>query len=122
MMVGSHDELQSETGYIDARPHPPDRRKSLATHGRTIHVGQSRPNGNLQERSAFPPTAEVRAMFEYRRCGRVEDRRGSLGPIGQRPVSYPRSSNWTCRFPASSSPTGFTARYTTVPLVAGVQG
>jgi len=29
--------LQSEAGYIDARPHPPDRRKPLATHGRTIH-------------------------------------------------------------------------------------
>jgi hypothetical protein len=25
MMVRSHDELQSETGYIDARPHHPDR-------------------------------------------------------------------------------------------------
>src|SRR5215510_5824759 len=96
MMVGSHDELQSETGYIDARPHPPDRRKSLATHGRTIHVGQSRPNGNLQERSAFPPTAEVRAMFEYRRCGPIPDilairssrRRGRAGraaPKGQAP-------------------------------------
>src|ERR1700757_2605984 len=28
MMVGSHDKLQSETGYIDARPHLPDRRTS----------------------------------------------------------------------------------------------
>jgi hypothetical protein len=26
MMVRSNDELQSETGYIDARPHQPDRR------------------------------------------------------------------------------------------------
>src|SRR5262249_8540809 len=29
MMVWSHDKLQSETGYIDARPHPPDRRNLL---------------------------------------------------------------------------------------------
>src|SRR6476469_223566 len=29
MMVGSRDKLQSETGYIDARPHPPDRRNLL---------------------------------------------------------------------------------------------
>jgi hypothetical protein len=30
----------------------------------------------------------------------------------QRSVSHPRSSNRTCRFPASGSPTGFTARHT----------
>src|SRR5262249_4768822 len=29
MMVRSHDKLQSETGYIDARPHPLDRRNLL---------------------------------------------------------------------------------------------
>src|SRR3954470_13452932 len=34
--------LQSKAGYIDARPLPPDRQNSLATHGRTIHLGQSR--------------------------------------------------------------------------------
>src|SRR5436309_13363793 len=28
---------QSKAGYIDARPLPPYRRNSLATHGRTIH-------------------------------------------------------------------------------------
>src|SRR5215510_595602 len=32
--------LQSEAGYIDARPQLPDRRKPLATHGRTIHSCQ----------------------------------------------------------------------------------
>ena len=30
----------------------------------------------------------------------------------QRAFKAQRSSNWTCRFPASSSPTGFTARHT----------
>src|SRR6266446_5433166 len=32
-----HNTLQSEAGYIDARPPPPIRRNLLATHGRTIH-------------------------------------------------------------------------------------
>ncbi len=32
--------------------------------------------------------------------------------IRRRPVSPPRASNRTCRFPASGSPTGFTARHT----------
>src|ERR1019366_1857911 len=41
---------------------------------------------------------------------RVEDGRGGLGPIGQHPVSRPRSSNRTCRFPASSSPIDLTAK------------
>jgi len=35
-----------------------------------------------------------------------------LGPHGQRSVSHPRSSNRTCRFPASGPPTGFTVRHT----------
>src|SRR5713226_7519514 len=54
--------------------------------------------------------------------GRVEDGRGSLGAYGHRPVSHPRSSNRTSRFPASGFPTGFTARHMTGPLGAGVGG
>src|SRR6201988_2367376 len=41
---------------------------------------------------------------------RVEDGRGGLGPICQHPVSRPRSSNRTCRFPASGSPVDFTTK------------
>ena len=41
---------------------------------------------------------------------RVEGGRGGLGLIGQHPVSRPRSSNRTCRFPASGSPIDFTAK------------
>ena len=37
-----HTTLQAEAGYIDARPYLPDRLKTLATHGRTIHWGQLR--------------------------------------------------------------------------------
>jgi hypothetical protein len=43
MMVRSNNELQSETGYIDARPLQPDRRNLLAPHGRTIHWVMSGP-------------------------------------------------------------------------------
>src|ERR1035437_7685836 len=43
----------------------------------------------------------------------VESRMGAVAwAIRQRSVSHPRSSNRTCRSPASGSPTGFTARYT----------
>ncbi len=38
--------------------------------------------------------------------------RRRLSPACRGPVSPPRSSNRTCRFPASGSPTGFTARRT----------
>jgi hypothetical protein len=34
---------------------------------------------------------------------------GASTDAERRPVSHPRSSNWTCRFPASGFPTGFTA-------------
>jgi hypothetical protein len=36
--------------------------------------------------------------------------------FGYRLVSHPRSSNRTCRFPASGFPAGFTARHATGPL------
>jgi hypothetical protein len=35
-----HHTLQSEAGYIDARPHRQDPTKPLAPHGRTIQTGQ----------------------------------------------------------------------------------
>jgi hypothetical protein len=44
------------------------------------------------------------------------------GPLGHRSVSHPRSSNWTCRFPASGFPAGFTARHATWPRGASVGG
>ena len=50
----------------------------------------------------------------------VESRMGTV-VSGQRPVSHPRSSNRTCRFPASGSPAGFTARHATGPLGAGLE-
>ncbi len=44
------------------------------------------------------------------RCPALSRRR--LSPACRGPVSPPRSSNRTCGFPASGSPTGFTARHT----------
>src|SRR6266568_2416848 len=49
-----HNTRQSEAGYIDARPPPPIRRNLLATHGRTIHSGQSLPKWDVRATSSFP--------------------------------------------------------------------
>src|SRR5450631_1862095 len=39
----------------------------------------------------------------------VESRMGAGADVDRRPVSHPRSSNRTCRLPASGFPTGFVA-------------
>src|SRR6476660_2123473 len=44
MVARSNEPLQSEAGYIDARPKTRST-KLLATHGRTIHAGQILPIG-----------------------------------------------------------------------------
>src|SRR5262249_5788853 len=66
MMVWSHDKLQSETGYIDARPHPPDRRNLLhRTAGpyiRVIRVG-SWPGLIFQTEAPIPPRQERHGTF-----------------------------------------------------------
>ena len=61
-----------------------------------------------------PESCRIAAMQHSAHLGRVEDGRGSLGPIGQRSFSHPRSSNQTCRFPAFGFPIGFTTRPTMV--------
>src|SRR6516165_12701968 len=50
--------LQSEAGYIDARPHRQDRRKPLAPHGRTIHWGQN-PSATLLPQGRLSPAADI---------------------------------------------------------------
>ena len=79
------------------------------------------------DRIAFPDIGEIffcRVARPVARhgAGRVEDGRGSWGPMAIAPFSHPRSSNRTCGATASGSPTGFTARHTTVQVMAGVQG
>src|SRR6185437_10173877 len=43
-MMARSTALQAKAGYIDARPHLPDRRNLLAPHGRSIHWGQTEKN------------------------------------------------------------------------------
>src|SRR6516225_8778239 len=54
---------------------PPARRNPLATHGRTIHPGQSRRSRHVRDMSALPPTAVdlVRCSETTRcaMCGRI---------------------------------------------------
>src|SRR5215813_11481142 len=68
--------------------------------------------------SALPPKAA-----KIGRSALVESRIGAVAwAIWQRSVSHPRSSNRTCRFPASGSPTGFTVRHTARGTKVAVQG
>src|SRR6266403_4850368 len=72
---GPEQMLQAKAGYIDARPLTASSAKPLATHGRTIHLGQSR---RVDRRSATfavgtrvtsrPPHRSVRAQFGHTAC------------------------------------------------------
>src|SRR5882672_8995978 len=56
---GPEQMLQSKAGYIDARPLTASSAKPLATHGRTIHLGQKRRWPHFQDMSAVPPTTDI---------------------------------------------------------------
>ncbi len=58
-------------------------------------------------RRFWPDCGYLDTVGAATRRGRVEEWRGDLGPCGHRSVSTPRSSNRTCGFPASGSPTDF---------------
>src|SRR6516162_9115691 len=52
--------LQAKAGYIDARPHIRQLdESSLATHGRTIHLGQQQTKRHQAAPSALPPKADI---------------------------------------------------------------
>ena len=53
--------LQSKAGYIDARPLTANSAKPLATHGRTIHLGQTRKSLSATVISRFCPEADIAA-------------------------------------------------------------
>src|SRR5882762_3739862 len=53
---GPEQMLQSKAGYIDARPLTASSAKPLATHGRTIHLGQNEKNS--MEQMSFRVTRE----------------------------------------------------------------
>jgi len=64
--------LQREAGYIDARPSPTrSTKKSLATHGRTIHSGHNRSLVRQTNRIAgSQATGEPKAAFAVGKAGR----------------------------------------------------
>jgi hypothetical protein len=67
MMVGSHNVLQSETGYIDARPHPPRSRNFLQrTAGPYIRVNRDRKclaPPPLKHGGSVPNSASTRRLW-----------------------------------------------------------
>src|SRR6266487_4892352 len=67
------------------------------------------------------PAADIRQHRLW--AASVESRMGAVAwAMRQRSVSHPRSSNRTCGFPASGSPTGFTVRHTARGTKVGVRG
>src|SRR5258707_1406143 len=56
---GPEQMLQSKAGYIDARPLTASSAKPLATHGRTIHPGQTEKSCRASARSASPLSTDV---------------------------------------------------------------
>jgi hypothetical protein len=67
---GPEHTLQAEAGYIDARPLScRDRRKPLATRGRTIHRGHERRFRPVRRMSAYLLTAAERTYVKFTEAG-----------------------------------------------------
>jgi hypothetical protein len=82
-----------------------------------IQAARQLPEQSTTLRVAPTATGDTRIQ------GAVESRMGAVAwAMRQRSVSHPRSSNRTCRFPASGSPTGFTVRHTEGSLTTSVIG
>jgi hypothetical protein len=60
-----HNALQTEVGYIDARPHLPDRQKPLATHGRTIHRVKTGGVGSGRSLPVCPAKPTFRRALDF---------------------------------------------------------
>src|ERR1700738_84022 len=69
--------LQSEAGYIDARPLNASSTKPLATHGRTIHLGHFGRFWHIRHMSGLGTIPEMLA-----RCRTRHLRRGSNSQTG----------------------------------------
>jgi hypothetical protein len=77
--------------------------------------------GHVRGMSACPATPAT--SLHRGNDAMVESRMGAIAwAMRQRSVSHPRSSNRTCRFPASGSPTGFTVRHTARGTKVDVRG
>ena len=81
MMAGSST-LQSEAGYIDARPHLPELTKPLAPHGRTIHQGQNE-NPPFWALCQLQPAADITREMLTAACSIEDFRRSSREETGQ---------------------------------------
>ena len=75
-------------------------------------IHEHRPGLDVLLAGTVPRAVESAENLCEQGPGRVEDGRGNLGHAAS-PRFPSRSSNHTCRFPAYSSPTGFTVRHTT---------
>ncbi len=65
--------LQSKARYIDARPLTASSAEPLATHGRTIHSGQSLPKWDVRATSAFALIAtELQTSLDVSNVPKVE--------------------------------------------------
>src|SRR6266566_9194610 len=85
-----HDELQSEAGYIDARPLTVISTKPLATHGRTIHLGHSLPKRLVSASHDVRSTPKADIRFQPNIC-----RDGPAADIVTRSPRRPEfASNW----------------------------
>ncbi len=77
------------------------------------------PNPSSAAARRLWPAADTPAALAW--AALVESRMGAVAwAMRQRSVSHPRSSNRTCGFPASGSPTGFVVRHTEQLLTASV--
>src|SRR6516225_1081325 len=76
--------LQHEAEYIDARPLTTDSSNLLATHGRTIHLGQERTFRHLRSMSAIPLKADIHNASEMSVC----QRRTSPSALTPRPYIF----------------------------------
>src|SRR4029077_15096017 len=99
MMARSTTWLQSEAGYIDARPPPPIRRNLLATRGRTIHVGQSEKWRAGQMTSAVSPNPDIEWGLQQGRLAQASDQLQSLqtrmSVLADDDVIVHRNAQWT---------------------------
>ena len=81
--------LQSKAGYIDARPLPPDRQNSLATHGRTIHWVKMRKAHGEQLLSALASQADSLEGVNSSELGQKVQKTYSI----VRPIACPMSTS-----------------------------
>ena len=96
-----------ELRFVRCTDRLPPRPKAIKPHPHGIELGRL-----IQMLSNTTSRSLLRFLVDEFPCV-VESRMGPVAwAIWHRPVSHPRSSNWTCGFPASSFPTGFTVRPT----------